>query len=221
MKQDYTHITIVLDRSGSMASVREDTIGGFNSFLGQHQLAPGKCTLTLVQFDDHYEVVRSFQPVGAVSQLDHQTFEPRGSTALLGAIGKAIDDTGAALLATSECERPAKVLFVIITDGGENASRHAAWAKDKTKEAVLSKIKHQTDSYKWEFVYIGANQDAFAEGGGIGISASNIMNYTANHHGTQALYASMADKSLMYRSGELRSCAFDAGDLKAQADAAK
>lgn len=214
MKQDYTHITILLDRSGSMESIRQDTIGGFNTFLQTHREQPGHCTVSIVQFNDHYLPHCWFSVVHGVSPLNTKTYVPAGTTALLDALSASIDQTGRALKCLAEQERPAKVLFVIITDGQENASHHT------TRAEVLAKIKHQTDAYKWEFVYIGANQDAIGEAQGMGISAANAMNYTANAQGTESLYRSVADNSVRFRSGATASCAFSEDDIKAQ-DAAK
>lgn len=219
MKQDYTHITVLLDRSGSMAALREDTIGGFNRFLKEHQKAAGQCTLSLHQFDDEFETLHNFALVQAVAKLTNETFEPRGNTALLGAIGKAIDLTGQMLKATGERHRPAKVLFVIITDGLENHSHVVKWAKDKTRAAINDKIKHQTDVYKWEFVYIGANQDAIHEARDIGIAACNALDYSANAVGTSSLYASLADNTVKFRSGENVTSSWTTADRKAQLDA--
>ncbi|MBC8139134.1 MAG: VWA domain-containing protein, partial [Fibrella sp.] len=115
MKTDYTHITLVLDRSGSMESMRGDAIGGFNTFLKDQQAAPGAATLTLVQFDDRYEKPYEFAPIASVAPLSERTFVPRGSTALLDAVGQAIEETGGRLASLPEHERPAKVLFVTLT----------------------------------------------------------------------------------------------------------
>lgn len=219
MKENYTHITVVLDRSGSMASVANDTIGGFNKFLETHQRAEGDCTMTLVKFDDLYEVHAHAQPVRGVAPLNTETFVPRGNTALLGAIGKAIDETGAALRARSEQSRPAKVIFVVITDGQENASHTVAWARDKDLFSIRRKIEHQTGAYKWQFLFIGANMDAIGQARDMGIAACNAMDYTANATGTQSLYNTLADNTAKYRSGAAAATSFTTADRRAQTDA--
>ncbi|MGL4650756.1 MAG: vWA domain-containing protein, partial [Caldilineaceae bacterium] len=125
MKKDYTHLTVILDRSGSMESIREDVIGGFNALLREQQATEGLATLTLVQFDTQnpYEVIHAFTLVQAVSPLSHATYAPRASTPLLDAIGRGIKDLEQQLVAMKADNRPEHVMMVIITDGMENASR--------------------------------------------------------------------------------------------------
>jgi hypothetical protein len=176
-----THVSIVLDRSGSMASVREDTIGGFNSFLDA-QRRHENVTMTLAQFDNHYDVLFDAVPIAKVPHLTDKTFEPRGSTALLDAIGRTIEDTGRRLAAMPEADRPSKVLFVIITDGQENASEKF------TRAQVFEMISHQREVYSWEFVFIGANQDVIDESTSLGMNATNSLSYTSDSHGTRGLY---------------------------------
>jgi Mg-chelatase subunit ChlD len=178
MKPDYTHIILVLDRSGSMETVRADTIGGFNAFLQEQKAVPGQATLTLVQFDNEYDVLHDFTPLAAVQPLTTRTYVPRGSTALLDAMGRTINETGARLAGMPEAERPARVLFVVMTDGLENASHHF------TRADVFDKITHQRTHYAWEFVFIGANQDAIATGAGMGIAASHSIAYAHTSAGT-------------------------------------
>jgi len=196
MKTDLTDISVVLDRSGSMQSVRNDTIGGFNAFLKTQKEAPGEALFTLVQFDDQYEVVYSGKNIKDVPDLTEKTFVPRGMTALLDAIGRTINATGSRLATMPEDERPSKVIFVILTDGDENAS------KELTKEKVNELIKHQTEAYQWDFVFLGANQDAIKAGASMGIMAGNSMSYAANAKGTAAAFASVGATMCAYRSGD-------------------
>ncbi len=178
MKTDYTDIFVVLDRSGSMESVRADTIGGFNAFLGDQQKSgAGEATITLAQFDDVCEIVYNALPLSSAKPLTTETFVPRGSTALLDAIGKTIDETGARLAALPETERPENVIFVILTDGQENASRTFSMAQ------ISEKIRHQRDVYGWEFVFLGANQDAIATAGHIGVPAAAALTYAHDGKG--------------------------------------
>ena len=125
MKNDYTHIVVILDRTGSMDSIRDDTIGGFNAFLSQQKAEPSFATLTLVQFDsqDSYEIVHRFKALDKVPDLTRETFVPRASTPLLDAIGRGINDLESSLANLAEDHRPSRVVMVIITDGAENASR--------------------------------------------------------------------------------------------------
>src|SRR5882724_10365063 len=168
MKQGYTHISVVLDRSGSMAECASDTVGGFNRFVSDQKQVPGQATLTLVQFDTEYEIVHDCIDIQKVPPLD---FRPRGNTALLDAFGKAIVTTGEWLGKKAEEERPEHVVFVVLTDGHENAS------KEFSKAKVRDLVKQQSDTYKWQFVFLGANIDSIDEGGQIGVAAAMAMNY--------------------------------------------
>lgn len=163
MKSDYTHVSMLLDRSGSMASIKNDVIGGFNTFIDQQKKVPGQMTLTLAQFDTEYENLLDRIDIRHVGAMDNDTFQPRGATALFDSTAKLIIDTGKTLAALPEASRPAKVLFVILTDGNENASR------EYTKQMVTDMIKHQEENYKWQFIYIGTHADAFAEADSIGV----------------------------------------------------
>jgi hypothetical protein len=214
MKTGYTDISIVLDRSGSMQSVREDTIGGFNTFLADQKAAPGEAAITLAQFDDVYEVVYSALAVADAKPLDRSTFVPRGSTALLDAIGRTISDAGKRFEAMAEDARPEKVIFVIVTDGEENAS------KEFTSAKINDLITHQRDIYKWEFVFLGANQDAITTASNLGINAASSMTYAANSGGVQAMYASLSKNLVKCRGGLTGDIGFSAEDRELQRRAA-
>jgi hypothetical protein len=219
MKTQNTHITILLDRSGSMSSVVEDTVGGFNQFLKSQREVPGQCTVSLFQFDDHYDPVYNGRPVNDAPELSRHTFVPRGSTALLAAAGRAIDDTGDALKNMQHHERPEKVIFVIITDGQENHSQYAEWGSCRTKAALNDKIKHQTDVYKWEFVFIGADQDAIGEARDIGIAAGNAMNYAKNAAGSAAMYSALGSNVRAMRCSVKADMSWTDEQKKAQEEA--
>lgn len=173
MREDYTHIAIILDRSGSMSSIRNDVVGGFNKFLEDQQKVPGRCTVTLVQFDtaNPYEIMRDMEDIKAVQPLGDD-YAPRGGTPLYDAIGRGIVNTGEKLRTLAEGDRPGKVIFVILTDGEENSS------KEYTKDKIALMTKEQTDKYKWQFVYLGANQDAMAVGQGVGLLRAQSAGYT-------------------------------------------
>lgn len=194
MKTGLTDITLVLDRSGSMSKVRSDTIGGFNTFIQAQRPLPGECVASLVQFNEFYEPLYSGKPIKEAPLLTTETFVPRGWTALLDAIGRTIIATGARLSAMPEDQRPEKVIFVIVTDGVENAS------KEFTREKVFQMIGHQRDVYLWDFVFIGANQDAIAVGAGLNIGAGSTMTYAANAAGTQSAFASASNYTMRNRS---------------------
>lgn len=148
----------ILDRSGSMETCLDDTIGGFNAFLRDQVVDGG--TLTLIQFDHEYSLIYDKKPIGEVEPLNRETFKPRGSTALLDAIGKTVKSI-------TDDRKPT---IAILTDGLENASH--MYTKSHVKDLVEQKTKEG-----WTFVYLGANQDAFAEAGSIGIAPSCTMNY--------------------------------------------
>jgi Mg-chelatase subunit ChlD len=194
MKNDYTHITMILDRSGSMQSVRSDIIGGFNQLIAEQQAIAGQCTVTLVQFDsqDPYEILRDFAPVKDILPLGDE-YRPRGNTPLYDAVGRGIVNTGERLGNLPEHERPAKVVFVILTDGLENASKEYDAAK------VAAMTKEQTEKYGWQFVYLGANQDALKEGTKFGVAKSSSADYHESKT-KQALRAASANVG-QYRTG--------------------
>ncbi len=155
MRNDLTDITMVVDRSGSMASIRSDAEGGINSFVSQQQQEPGEALLTLVQFNTTYDFIHSGI---LIKQVPAYRLQPSGSTALLDAVGRAINETGSRLAAMEETQRPGLVVFVIVTDGQENASR------EFHRGQIRQMIEHQQSVYRWQFTFLAANQDAFAEG---------------------------------------------------------
>lgn len=164
-------IGVVLDRSGSMGSCRDSTIAGFNEFLKGQQQVPGRAVLTLAQFDNVYEIVHDFRNLHDVPGLTVETYVPRGSTALLDAMGKTIDDLGLKLAAMPEAERPDRVVVAVITDGYENASTKYS------RQMVFDRITHQKEKYGWEFLFLGAHEDAIAAAGEIGIDAGHAIRY--------------------------------------------
>src|SRR5208283_1990055 len=158
MRSDLTDITLVIDRSGSMEEIREDAEGGVNAFIREQAKQPGEALLTLVQFDTEYDFIHKGVPV---KQVPAYELVPRGNTALLDAVGRAINETGERLAKMAESDRPGLVIFVITTDGQENSS------KEFSKAQIKEMVERQQSQYKWQFTFLGANQDAFAEAGGI------------------------------------------------------
>ena len=213
MKENYTHIAVVLDRSGSMDSIKDDTIGGFNTFLKGQKEAPGEATFTLIQFDHEYTPVYEMDDVKYILPLGPATYQPRGSTALLDAIGRTISETGTALSKMREEDRPAKVVFVVITDGFENASR------EFSADTIKDMISCQTHIYKWEFVFLGANQDAIMTAGDLGMNVNNAMTYAANSMGTNCMYTSLNSNTTAYRKGTTTSMSWTSEDKKKQEEA--
>jgi hypothetical protein len=163
-----THLYFLLDRSGSMQSIKDDTEGGFNAFIDEQRKQPGECRVTLAQFDDQYDEVYRDLPLGEVPPLQLQ---PRGSTALLDSIGRLVGEAGSRLAALPEEQRPGIVVVGIMTDGHENASR------ELTHPQVKQLIERQSKDYSWQFLYLGADQDAIEVGSSIGVSAAHSMTY--------------------------------------------
>jgi hypothetical protein len=181
MNKNLTEIIFLLDRSGSMAGLEGDTIGGFNAFVEKQSKLEGETILTAVLFDDEYEVLWNGIDANK-SRLTDKEYYVRGCTALLDAVGKTILDVGYRLSNTSEDMRPGNVIFVITTDGMENASREFSYKK------IKELIKHQQEKYGWEFIFMGANIDAAKEAESIGIDMDNAYNFEASEVGVGKMY---------------------------------
>ncbi len=195
MKKDLTELVFIIDRSGSMNGLEDDTIGGFNSMLAEQKAVEGDAVVTTVLFNDHCKFLHDRIDIQAVAPLSREDYVPHGSTALLDAIGMAMHKIREVQHNTMEEYRAEKVLFVIITDGQENASRHY------TLDMIRERIDHQKKKYGWEFVFFGANMDAVAEAAKIGIDAGHARNYSASHAGMQSAYSSMSAMSTAFRTG--------------------
>lgn len=183
MKADLTDITLVIDRSGSMQDIRSDAEGGVNAFIENQAKEPGEALLTLVQFDTEYEFL--YKGV-LISQVSKYSLVPRGATALLDAVGRAINETGQRLSTMAEQDRPSLVIFVVMTDGLENSSQE--FSKARIKEM----IQHQQETYGWHFTFLGADQDAFAEASELGIVAAGAANFSKQN--VAAAYGATAAK---------------------------
>jgi hypothetical protein len=177
-----TEIIAIIDRSGSMATIAPDAIGGFNTFLADQKTVPGEARMTLALFDDKFEYVYTGQTLTAAEPLTDKTFVPRGGTALLDAIGRTLNEQGARIKADGWAE---KVIVCILTDGGENQSR-------EFRQAQIKEMVKHAESHGWSFVFLAANQDAFAAADSYGISAQHTASFSANAAGTQAAYQSMS-----------------------------
>jgi hypothetical protein len=176
-----TLIAVLLDRSGSMETVKSDTEGGFNAFIDTQRAEPGDARVTLAQFDTEYDVVYANRPIGDVPRLELQ---PRGGTALYDALGRLITDVGADLAALPEDERPGTVIVVVLTDGHENSSRE--W----THGAVGAAIRRQESDYAWDFLFLGANMDAVQIGTALGVQAEKSMTWDTTGGGVVNAMAS-------------------------------
>lgn len=182
MRENLTEIVFILDRSGSMSGLESDTIGGFNSMIAKQQKEEGEAIVSTVLFDDETDVIHDRVAIGDVKKLTEEDYYVRGCTALLDAVGGAIHHIGNVHKYAREEDRPAKTLFVITTDGLENASRYYSF-KD-----VKKLIKRQQEKYNWEFLFLGANIDAIEVAGNMGISRDRAANYNCDEIGTALNY---------------------------------
>ena len=210
MKKDLTEIICVIDKSGSMAPRTQDVIGGYNRFLEDQKKEKGGALLTLALFDTDYKIIDYGIDISMAKGLTEHVYQAGGMTALLDAVGRTIDKVGDRLAATNEKKRPGKVIFLIITDGEENSSR------EYTLDRVKGKIKSQQETFKWEFVFLGANQDAFASAMSMGIPGAQAVNFRPTAQGVQAAYANMSHTVSGYRdSGKVDMSKFKADEEEA------
>jgi hypothetical protein len=191
-----THIICILDRSGSMMNIIGASISGFNEFLGKQKALPDKATITVVLFDDQYEILYDNVDIKNAELLNDKVWQPRGMTALYDAIGKTIN-TEKAKLKKLGVEAPSKVLTCIVTDGLENASEE--YKGEAGRKQIVSLIR-ECEKENWNFLYLAANQDAFAVGAGFGISYGNTINYSATPQGVAGMSAMMNNATVSYRS---------------------
>ena len=187
MKKNLTELVFILDRSGSMAGLEADTIGGFNAMIEKQRGEPGEAVISTVLFDNETEVIHDRIPLDRVPRLTEKEYYVRGCTALLDAVGGAIHHIGNVHKYAREEDRPEKTLFVITTDGMENASRRYTYDK------VKSMIERQRETYGWEFLFLGANIDAAREAARFGIRADCAADYHADSIGTEAVYESVCE----------------------------
>lgn len=196
MKQGLVEIACVVDRSGSMSRMRDEAIGAFNTFLEEQKKHPGEALMTYTQFDNEYEIVHAGKPIKEIPALTAETYVPRGSTALLDAVGRTIDAVGARLAGMADAERPEKVLFVVLTDGQENAS------KEYKLDDVKKKIELQRDKYQWEFVFLAQGPEAFHGAIGMGFMVGNVACYAAGDPAAHVkAVRKLSSSTESYRSG--------------------
>ena len=186
MKKGLTEMAFILDMSGSMSGLVEDTIGGYNSLIEKQKEEDGEAYVSTVLFDDRYIMLHDHINIKDIKPLTNEDYRPMGTTALLDAIGKTVNSIGVRLNNTPEEERPEKVIIVITTDGHENSSR------EFTKAKIKEMIEHQQSKYNWVFMFLGANIDAVGEAGNLGINTDFARTYTANNWGTQSVYNSVS-----------------------------
>ena len=212
MKTNLTELVFILDRSGSMGGLESDTIGGFNSMLAKQQTEPGECRITTVLFDNQYEVLHDRIDIKAVSPITNKEYFVRGNTALLDAVGRTINKIGGVQKNTAEDYRADKVLFVITTDGMENASREFDYGK------IKSMIERQKSKYDWEFIFLGANIDAVEVADRFGVSRNRAQNFHNDSEGIALNYAVVSETVASFRAAPCGASLDDDWSKDIQAD---
>ena len=196
MKNNLTELIFILDKSGSMAGLEADTIGGFNAMLKKQQKVDGEAYVTTVLFNHDYELLHDRIHVKGISVMTDEDYEVGGTTALLDAIGFTIQKIKNVQKRTSESQRAEKVLFVITTDGMENASC------EYTVEKIKKMIRVQKEKYDWQFIFLGANIDAVTTAAKFGIEEDFAVDYHADEIGTQLNYEAVGEAVSNLRSGK-------------------
>ena len=217
MNKDLTAICILIDGSTSMREIKKGVISGFNEFVETQKEVPGKAVLSMYQFSSDYygtipkyitprhkhvaneflnfKTIYHFMDLKEIKNLNNESYSPEGNTPLLDAMSRAIDEFGADLARIPEKDRPSKVIFVAMTDGEENSSRVT------NNEQLLEKVKHQSEKYDWQFVFLGANIDSFSTAGQYGISMKSTSNFQYSNAGMMRAMSATSDSLTQYRSG--------------------
>lgn len=193
MKKGLTELVFILDRSGSMGGLESDTIGGFNGMLKKQREQEGEVTVTTVFFNDGYEIIHDRIPIEYILPITNKEYHVRGCTALLDAVGKTIHKIVNVQKILPEEQRAEKVIFVIITDGLENASREYSY------KLIKSMIEHEKEKYGWEFMFLGANIDAVAEADKMGIGEERAVTYSNDSAGVLLNYDTISETVCMMR----------------------
>ena len=186
-KADLTELVFVLDRSGSMSGLEEDTIGGFNSLVAKQKKEPGKCLVTTVLFDSRVQTIHDRVELQDLKPMTEQDYRVGGCTALLDALGGTIRHIASIHRYARREDVPKRTTFVIMTDGLENASRQFS------SEEVKRMIRHEQEKYGWEFLFLAANIDAVETAGRMGIRADRAVNYNADARGTEVAYEAVCE----------------------------
>ena len=193
--KDATEIGVIVDESGSMEPLAKETISSFNKFLSEQLALPGEATMTVVLFSNKHRSLCVNTSIKEVKPLCPRTYKPGGYTALLDAVGSTIDAIGAKLAALPEADRPDKVIIVVLTDGEENASTEYKLAQ------IQAKVKEQQEKYNWQFIFMGANVDAFAVAGSYGVPLAHAMNYAATPSGVRGAFGAAGQSVSSHRRG--------------------
>ena len=198
--ENSTELVFILDRSGSMAGLEADTIGGYNAMLEKQRAVPGEARVTTVLFDNQYELLHDRIDLRAVAPITEKEYFVRGSTALLDAVGSTIEKIGNAQKRTAKPYRADKVIFIIITDGMENASHTFDYTK------VKAMVECQKQEFGWEFIFLGANIDAVETAGHFGIDADRAVNYHSDSEGTALNYEVLSETICAVRCSQPLGC---------------
>lgn len=196
MKKDLTELVFILDRSGSMSGLERDTVGGFNAMIEKQRKQEGQCLVSTVLFDDCSKVLHDRIPLDRVPEMTEDDYTVRGCTALIDAIGDAVRHIGNIHKYARPEDVPAHTVFVITTDGQENASRRYS------AEQVKEMISRQKEKHGWEFLFIGANIDAVETAARYGIEKERAVNYRADSKGTNVLYKAVTKAVGSVRCGK-------------------
>ena len=206
-----THITFVLDSSGSMSAIEDDTKGGFNAFLEDQRDEEGRATVTLYDFNTNVDFVYREYPIEEAPKLDDSNYTPGGSTALHDAIYTAVTETADRLSQKKPADRPDNVIVVVLTDGKENAS-------ETHQERVREQVEYRRKEFDWEFLFIGANQDAALTAASMGMDEDRSLNMSHSGEGTKAAYESTSERVSQARQ-EGTTGTYDGKDRERQRDA--
>ena len=196
MKNNLTEMVFILDKSGSMSGLEQDTIGGFNSMLEKQKKEEGDALITTVLFDNNYELLHERMNIKHVKLMTDREYYVGGSTALLDALGRTINRIGKSISESREDYRPGKVIFVIITDGMENSSKEFTYRK------IKEMIEHQKTKYSWDFIFLGANIDAVDTASKFGISEDFAANFCSDPEGTELNYKAVSEAVSNFRKGK-------------------
>ena len=192
MKEGLTEIVCVLDRSGSMGSLKADTISKFNEFIQGQRSVPGEALISVVLFDDRFETLHASVPIAKLPDLTDEEYFVRGLTRLNDALGKTINEVGDRLNQMPEEERPEKVIFMVITDGDENDSKE--FPGEEGRKKIKATVEHQTEKYGWGFLFLGANIDAIQTGQGYGVNINMCANFGHTSKGLGSAYTASGSR---------------------------
>lgn len=191
-----TELVFILDKSGSMSGLEQDTLGGFNRMLNEQKKLEGECRISTILFDQHVHLLHERMDIREIQPMTGAQYQPSGSTALLDAMGQTINRIGSAQKHTPVAQRAKQVLVVIITDGEENSSR------EYSRQQVRQMVEHQQRKFDWQFIFLGANMDAITTASHCGIHPGNASTYIADSAGTELNFSVLQQAVVSFRHGD-------------------